>query len=188
MEKEKLCQKLDVIQNEKGSSIRKEVALGTIVLPQEKMHEVKITYVRPVYHSMPTIKCSKDVDAVLRNFVDLETLDLKEFFWVLLLTNGNKVLCISEISKGETTGTVVNLKEIFQLALKANATGIILCHNHPSGKLRPSKKDHKITEKINVLAAFHSFELLDHLIISSEGYYSFLDEGHILTPDNTLPF
>jgi len=154
----------------------------------QKMHEVKITYVRPLYSQMPTVKCSKDADEVLRNYIDVETIDHKEFFWVLLLTHSNKVLSISEIGKGETAGVTVNIKEIFQLALKGNATGLILCHNHPSGTLKPSKKDLDITQKINTIAAFHSFTLLDHLIISSEGFYSFADNGHILTPDNTLPF
>ena len=154
----------------------------------QKMHEVKITYVRPIFNEMPTIKSSKDADKVLRESIDLKTIDHKEFFWVILLTNSNQVLYISEIGKGEIAGVVVNIKEIFQLALKANAAAIIICHNHPSGKLKPSQKDLDITKTINTIAFFHSFQLLDHIIITSEGYYSFQDEGDILTPDNTLPF
>lgn len=157
-------------------------------IPPLKMHEVKISYVRPLLAKMPEVKSSKQAEKVFRNFIDPKVIDHKEYFWVMLLNNKNKALFISEIGRGAIRGVTVNIKEIFQLALKGNASGIILCHNHPSGSLEPSKEDFKITKKIETIAVFHSIILLDHLILTSEGYYSFSDQGDILTPDNTLPF
>tara|TARA_R110002072_G_scaffold7503_2_gene40931 strand:- start:727266 stop:727754 length:489 start_codon:yes stop_codon:yes gene_type:complete len=158
------------------------------ITTSKKMYEVKITYVRPLLELMPEVKSSQQAESIFRDYIDPEVIDHKEYFWVMLLTNKNDVLSISEIGKGETSGVSVNIKEIFQLALKANASGLIVCHNHPSGNLKPSKLDQKMTQKINTIAAYHSFNLLDHLILTSEGYYSFSDAGAILTPDNTLPF
>lgn len=153
-----------------------------------KMHEIGIVYKRPLYDTMPRMKSSSDAHSLLKKVIDSETIDYKEFFWVLLMNRSNCVLGYSEIGKGDTHSVIVNVKEIFQLALKANASGLILCHNHPSGNLKKSKVDEDITEKINVISSLFSITLLDHIIITSEGYYSFTDNGIILTPDNTLPY
>lgn len=142
-----------------------------------RMHEVKITYIRPLYDDMPVIKRSKDVSTLMRDYIDLECLDYKEFFWVLLLNNSNCVLGISEIGKGNSKGVVVNIHEIFQLALKTNATEIIICHNHPSGKLKASERDKTITKRIKEIAELFNITFIDHIIITSENYYSFLDDG-----------
>lgn len=149
--------------------------------------EVSIIYKRPVFDSMPEIKCSQDAYSVFMRFIDPGILDYKEHFWILLLNRANRVLGISEISKGDTTGVIVNTKEIFQLALKGNATGLILCHNHPSGKLKYSKGDLNITESIYKIGKLLSIQLLDHLIITSENYLSFADENLINQHDD-MPF
>jgi DNA repair protein RadC len=104
-------------------------------------------------------------------------IDYRESFAVLLLSRANRVLGIRWISTGGLSGTVVDIKMIFQAALKANASSMILAHNHPSGTLNPSDSDMKITRKVKEASAFLDLSLLDHIIISSEGYYSMADEG-----------
>ena len=99
--------------------------------------------------------------------------------YALLLNRANKALGFSKISVGGTTGTIVDIKVIFQTALKSNASSIILCHNHPSGNLKPSEADIKITRSIKEAGKLMDIPLADHLIITDESYYSFADEGMI---------
>jgi DNA repair protein RadC len=89
------------------------------------------------------------------------------------------VLGIFEVSSGGVTGTVADPKLIFVAALKANACAIVISHNHPSGNLKPSQQDEQLTQKINQAGKFLDIKLLDHIIVTSEGYYSFADEGLI---------
>lgn len=142
-------------------------------------HEIEICYKRPLFNKMMFIKSSEDVDRILRSYINLERIDLKEFFWVIPLSNANRVLGISEIGSGTIKGVATNLHEIYQLVLLTNASGLIVAHNHPSGKLKPSENDKRITEKLLKLAKLIDVTLLDHLIITSEGYLSFSD-NHIL--------
>lgn len=100
-----------------------------------------------------------------------------EEFWVLYLNNSNKVLHKSLLSKGGITGTVVDVRLAFKTALQYGATGIILCHNHPSGTLKPSEADCQITKKIKLAGENLDIKVLDHLIVTETGYYSFSDEG-----------
>lgn len=100
-----------------------------------------------------------------------------EEFWVLFLNNSNSVISKSQLSKGGITGTSVDIRLIFKLALENSATGLILCHNHPSGNLKPSDADKKITRKICDAGDNLDVKVLDHLIITESKYYSFVDEG-----------
>jgi DNA repair protein RadC len=100
-----------------------------------------------------------------------------EEFWVLFLNNSNKVISKSQLSKGGITGTIVDVRLIFKLALENGATGLILCHNHPSGNLIPSDADKQITKKIQKAGESLDVKVLDHLIITETKYYSFVDEG-----------
>lgn len=100
-----------------------------------------------------------------------------EEFWVLYLSNSNKVKYKAPLSKGGMTGTVVDVRVLFQTALEQRAVGIILAHNHPSGKLKPSDADIQITKKIKKAGKVMDIQLLDHLIITEYSYYSFADEG-----------
>ena len=100
-----------------------------------------------------------------------------EEFWVLFLNNSNKVISKSQLSKGGIAGTVVDMRLIFKLALENGATGLILCHNHPSGDLKPSNADKQITKKIKEAGEILDVKVLDHLIITESKYYSFVDEG-----------
>ena len=102
---------------------------------------------------------------------------LHEEFWVLYLNNANKVIYKSQLSKGGITGTVVDVRLIFKLALEHNATAIILSHNHPSGKLLASDADRDITKKLKFAGEQLDVKVLDHIIITETGYLSFQDEG-----------
>lgn len=102
-----------------------------------------------------------------------------EEFKIILLNRANKVLGICPISLGGISGTIADPKLIFATALKASASGIILAHNHPSGNLKPSQVDIQLTKKLVEAGKFLDLGILDHLIIGSEGYLSFADEGLI---------
>lgn len=100
-----------------------------------------------------------------------------EEFWVLFLNNSSKVLSKSKLSKGGITGTIVDIRLVFKLAFECGATSLILCHNHPSGNLKPSDADKQITKKIKIAGDSLDVKVLDHLIITETKYYSFVDEG-----------
>jgi len=104
---------------------------------------------------------------------------LHEEFWVLCLNNSNKVVYKHQLSKGGITGTVVDSRLLFKVALEQNATSIILAHNHPSGTLIPSEADNQITKKIKTVGDSLDIRVLDHLIITQNGYYSYADSGMI---------
>lgn len=102
---------------------------------------------------------------------------LHEEFWVLYLNNSNKVIYKAQLSKGGITGTVVDVRLIFKMALEHNATAIILSHNHPSGKLLASDADRDITKKLKFAGEQLDIKVLDHVIITEKRYLSFQDEG-----------
>ena len=102
-----------------------------------------------------------------------------EEFWIVYLNNANKVLAREKISTGGITGTLVDTRIIFKKGLEVMATAVILCHNHPSGSLKPSRADEELTLKIKEASRFFDIKVLDHVIVSSEGYFSFADEGLI---------
>jgi DNA repair protein RadC len=104
--------------------------------------------------------------------------DLKhEEFWIVLLNRANKVTAIERISEGGLTGTVADPRRIFNNALKAEATSIILSHNHPSGNIQPSSMDIELTKKLKKAGEVLDISVYDHLIIGENNYYSFADEG-----------
>ncbi len=103
----------------------------------------------------------------------------KEVFGVVYVNQANKIIHFEIISQGGITGTVADPRIIFKNAFAHNATGIILAHNHPSGSLKPSIADKQLTDKIKSVSVFMEIRLLDHIIISENGYYSFSDEGKI---------
>lgn len=102
-----------------------------------------------------------------------------EIFGVLFLDNANNVLEFTVISAGGITSTIVDIRIVIRKALEANATKLILGHNHPSGNLQPSKPDKDLTEKIRTAAKTFDIAVLDHLIITNQGYFSFANEGLI---------
>ncbi len=136
-------------------------------------NEIGITYTSKGLG--PKIESSRDVfDLLLPNWLDI---DYVESFHVVMLNRGNRLVGVSKISIGGVGGTVADPKKIFQTALKANASGLIICHNHPSGQTHPSASDKKITEKCKQAGKFLDLPVLDHLIITRKDYFSFADEG-----------
>jgi len=122
----------------------------------------------------PQIRTSEDAHKIISHTIkDLEY----EEFWILLLNRSNEVIAKKEISKGGVSGTVVDAKLVFNEALKQLASSIILCHNHPSGNLKPSQADIDLTRKIKAAGKTLDISVLDHLIVSEKGFYSFADEG-----------
>ena len=122
------------------------------------------------------ITCSRDAyDILLPLFEDLK----HEEFWVLLLNRANKVVRKEKISTGGVAGTIVDNKIILKLAIEALASGMVLAHNHPSGNLKPSQADINLTKQIKQAAQLLEVNLVDHLIVTDHGYYSFADEGII---------
>lgn len=142
-------------------------------------YEVEIHYKRPLFSSMQKIASSLEATTVLRNYTDENVLDVKEFFWTIFLSRANKILGISTNASGTISGVIVNYREIIQLTLLSNASHIIVAHNHPSGVLQPSKDDKRITEMLQKGLNLFDAKLLDHLILTSESYYSFADEGNL---------
>lgn len=117
---------------------------------------------------------SQDIAAYLQNqFRDHR----REVFGVVYLNRANKINHFEIISQGGMTGTVADPRIILRKAIESDAVSLILCHNHPSGSLRPSRADEQLTEKIREAASYFDMKVLDHIIVSDEGYYSFADEG-----------
>ena len=142
--------------------------------------EIDIVYKRKMACKMserPLIQSSSDSYALLLHYWNGDKIDLLEEFKVLLLNRANRVLQILPISQGGMTGTVADPRLILAGALRVAAVSLILCHNHPSGNLRPSRADEELTQKIREAARYFDISVLDHIILSSEGYYSFADEG-----------
>jgi len=143
-----------------------------------EISEITVSYSPKIKNSDRAIITSsqKVYDLVRNNWSEIS---IREEMKVLFLNRANKVLGIYELSKGGISGTVVDVRLLFAAALKSLACGIILIHNHPSGNLKPSDADIKITNKIREGAKLLDLTVYDHLIISDEGYYSFSDEGII---------
>ena len=128
-----------------------------------------------------TINGAKDIHQLLINRVfDVDTIDYKETFKVLLLNNANKIIGYTTISEGGLTSTIVDVRMILQTALVSNATAIILTHNHPSGNPRPSGHDDNLTKKIKSACELMDIRLLDHIIVTPyDSFYSYCDEGRL---------
>ena len=122
------------------------------------------------------ITSSKDAFLIAREACK-DHIEHFEGFYVMILNNANEVLGITKISQGGITGTMVDIRILFQNIIKANATSFIMFHNHPSGTLRPSEADKRLTTKIKTAAETLDLKVLDHIIVTSESYFSFADEG-----------
>lgn len=120
------------------------------------------------------MKESRDVAAYLQSHLKDHTC---EVFGVLFLNQGNRINHFSILSTGGITATVADPRIILKKALEEDAVSIILCHNHPSGSLKPSRADEEFTRKIKEAGRFFDIKVLDHIIVSQEGYFSFADSG-----------
>jgi DNA repair protein RadC len=117
---------------------------------------------------------SKDIAEYLRAKLQYKK---HEVFAVIFLNRSNKVNHFEVVSEGGITGTVADPRIILKKALSYDAVSLVLCHNHPSGSVKPSRQDEDLTQKIKEAARFFDIQVLDHIIVSEEGYYSFADEG-----------
>ena len=124
---------------------------------------------------------SSDAADLLRRLFDQDLLDYREEFLMLMLNRSNNTFGFCQISTGVMAGSVVDFRMIFLYAVQSGATSIILAHNHPSGSLNPSQQDLDITRRIAAAGTIMDIKLLDHLIITSESFYSFADEGKLTT-------
>jgi DNA repair protein RadC len=146
---------------------------------QTTIAEVQLIYKSKVKASdRPQVKCSRDAYKIFMENWNPDIIEFVEEFKILLMNRSNSVLGILEILKGGISGTVTDVRVIFQAAIKANASGIIACHNHPSGNLNPSESDTKLTQKIKEAGNLMDIQLLDNLILTTDdNYYSFADNG-----------
>lgn len=141
------------------------------------LSEISINYIPKLKLSeQPKITTSKEAEIQFRALWSNKLQYIEEMY-IMLLNRANKVLGYSRISQGGTSGTLVDTKVVFQVALKANASSILLAHNHPSGNLKPSEADLKITKNIKEAGRFMEIPLIDHIILTEEGYFSLADEG-----------
>lgn len=142
--------------------------------------EIELVYRSKVKPSKrPEVKSSSSAYEFLLSHWDENNIELSEQAIALLLNRANRVMGMYRMSTGGITGTVVDPRLLFTAALKLNASSVILAHNHPSGNLTPSQQDKVITDKIVTAGKFLDIKLVDHLIITTEGFYSFADEGLI---------
>jgi len=145
-----------------------------------KVAEVELVYKTKVKASeRPQIKNSTDSFSILKATWDDNKINMLEQFKVLLLNRANRVIGVYEASSGGITGTLVDLRLILAIAIKSLAVSIILSHNHPSGNLKPSAADLNLTSRIKSACQHLDIQVLDHIILTSEGYYSFGDDGLI---------
>ena len=151
------------IGSTKAITIMTALELGRRRRLSEAVNRVKISTSNDAYDLMAPL------------LEDLTT----EQFWVLYLNNANKVLCKEQISAGGMTATIVDIRLILKRALELNSTALVLCHNHPSGTLEPSKADVDVTHKMKKAASYMDIQVLDHLIVSDIAYFSFADQGRL---------
>lgn len=153
----------------------KNAALNT---DWQKVSEIELIYKTKVKSTdRPSVSSSRDAYSILMKCWDPGRIEFFEQFKVLLLNQSNRVLGVYEVSSGGISGVVVDIRLLFSAALKAAAVGIIITHNHPSGRTAPSEADKSITRKIREAGKLLDITLLDHLIVTPESYYSFADEG-----------
>ena len=142
----------------------------------KQVSEIQISYYPSIMEDYQVENSQRSFELFLNEW-EQNTLQMQEEVKLLLLNRNNRVLGIHSLAKGGLTSCVVDIRIILSVALKCLATGIILVHNHPSGNLKPSIDDIKITEQLKDGCKLLNIELLDHLIITREDYFSFADEG-----------
>lgn len=138
--------------------------------------EIKVSYSNTNTNRVQVTNSQIIFEVILKHW-NLDIIEFQEEVKVMLLNRANIILGIYEMSKGGISGTVVDIRIILGVALKCNSSSIVIVHNHPSGKLVASEADKAITRRLKEACTLLEITLLDHLIISREGYYSFADSG-----------
>lgn len=149
-----------------------DISILTTVTEIELVYKTKV---KPA--ARPCVRNAEDMYKIFAAFWDANLIDLQEQFCVMFLNASFRVLGIQKVSSGGMTGTVADPRLILAAALKTGAVNIAICHNHPSSNLKPSRQDEMLTDKIKQTAAILEINLIEHIIISSSGYYSFADKG-----------
>jgi len=144
-----------------------------IKLPELKI-KVKATKGDEFY-----IKNSEDIVQVLRNVFNADTIQWTEEFILVCLNRAHKVIGYYKVGAGGFSGVVCDVKVIMTMALQSSASSLIVAHNHPSGNLKPSANDKSMTDKINAACKILDINLLDHIILTADGSYSFAEEGYL---------
>lgn len=144
------------------------------------MNTIPLFELKKIQSDFPIIKIRSATESAeyIRNFY-LDDIEVFESSFILLLNNANHTIGYAKISQGGITGTVVDPRLVAKYAVESLAVGVILAHNHPSGNLQPSAADKNITTKIKEGLKYLDIQLLDHIIITSNGYYSMMEEGDI---------
>ncbi len=142
------------------------------------INEISVSYTKKQFTST-TIKTSAQAYEVAKEMYSAGKcqMELKEYFYIMLLNRANQVIGYHRLSEGGICGTVVDIRIALATALKSLATGMILVHNHPSGNLNPSKEDISLTKKFKQAGELVDITLYDHLILTSTSYHSMTDEG-----------
>ncbi len=140
-----------------------------------KISEIEVIY-RPKKANRPIVDSVELASEVIRPFFS-DIMEYKEAFKVVLVNRNNRILGVYTSSLGGLSGTHVDVKQILGVALKANASAVILAHNHPSGNLSPSGNDINLTKKINAACELLDLKVLDHIILTQDSYCSFMEEG-----------
>ena len=138
--------------------------------------EVELSY-KPKFKNQQKVTCSEDAYRYMLSTYKKETICYKEYFKVLFLNQANQILGYTLISEGGITETCADVRLIMQAALLTNSVALILAHNHPSGNLKPSPEDIRLTKQVREASNFMRIKILDHIILSDTEYYSFADEG-----------
>lgn len=139
-------------------------------------YELQIIYRRISPHRV-AVRQASDALSFCRTFVYPDGVEYAETFNALFLDKANKIFCWKNIGVGGLSGTVADVRLVMQSALLAHCTSIIIVHNHPSGNIQPSEADRSLTKKFSEAGKFLEIAVLDHLVITSDSYYSFADEG-----------
>ncbi|WP_075343116.1 JAB domain-containing protein [Tenacibaculum agarivorans] len=144
-----------------------------------KIGEVQLSYEKNIESPFEKITCSKLANNCIREIIPKEQINYREYMYAFYFNNSNHVVGYHLISLGGITSTLIDKRILMQGALLTNSVAIMLFHNHPSGKLKPSNADILLTEEIKEAARILNLKLLDHLIITEKDYYSFADEGDL---------
>jgi len=149
------------------------------ILEKSLIGEVQLSYSKTQETKVRKIKSSEDIVAFIREIFPVEQINHREYAYAIFLDRANQILGYFMISSGGISGTIIDPKLVFQSALLSNSSSIILFHNHPSGNINPSESDVAITIKIAKAGRFLDINLLDHIIITENEYYSFADDGRL---------
>jgi DNA repair protein RadC len=138
--------------------------------------EIEISY-KPKKMMYGAIRHSEDVANILRPLFNKGTIEFREEFIALYMNKRNEILGYFLVSCGGMSATIADPKLIFSAALKAGACSVIIAHNHPSGNIEPSAEDKKLTSRVRSGGELLEIQLIDHIIITADNYFSFCDQG-----------